>query len=193
MQKIVFYIFYIISSSMWYVIGAIVLVLLILLYFWPSGSCADMRISNSEKLIAGPPGPGTEPALSGKSYVKLYESFGQDDLGFEFAPDIDYIMKSGQGFYRGQVKMNLKSIDINLPNTGIDTYDQIRKVELWSVYPDMVTQSTQSDFYNSYLEPAYSLTGNPAHYRKICRVLPGERLKIDMVEPIKKVFVIANL
>ncbi len=168
-----------------------VLIVLVLVLIW-----SQTKYKNQEKL-SNPGNPedlsSQKPALPGKSYIRLYEAFNQEDIGFEFAPDIDYLNQTGNGFYRAVVKMNLKSIDINLPKTGIPTYDQIRKVELWSVYPGMVDQSTESDFYNSYLEPDWALRANSAKYRLICRVLPGNSLKVDMIEPCKKVWVIASL
>lgn len=126
------------------------------------------------------------------SYMKLYEGFDQKDLAFEFAPFIDYTNNVGQGFLREIIKINLKSVDINLPRLG-NQYDEIRRIELWAVDDTNENASMESSFYNVYLEPEYTFRANPARYQRIIQVLPGDHAKLDIVEPVKRVFVIAIL
>lgn len=121
----------------------------------------------------------SENLESGGSSVLLYEDFGQKKLAYSF-----------QGSYiKEQIKINLKSVDINLEKVN-ETYDKVRRVEIWRI-GDSEVSSSESDFYNSYLEPEYALRANPARYTLIARVFPGQRLKADIVEPVKKIWLFA--
>jgi hypothetical protein len=127
---------------------------------------------------------------SDETYIRLYEGFGNHNLAYEFYPDSPEAARIGNGYIKQLLRVNLKSVDINLPKVG-NGLDDIRRVEIWSVGNEDIDASTESGFYNSYLEPESELRANPAKYRNILRVLPGERLKIDMALPIKKIFLIA--
>jgi hypothetical protein len=129
-----------------------------------------------ERLTSGDP----------QAFARLYSSFGQKDLAFEFVPDAD----TGQGYMKKIMPIDLKSVDINLPKIE-GPYNQIRKVEIWSLYGDDPNSSLESDFYNSYLEPDYAFRANPGKYKPVVQVLPGQRVVADMTEPIKKIMFIA--
>lgn len=134
-------------------------------------------------------------AADSKAYVRLYEEFDQKSPGFIFEPNIDYANKIGDGYYRDMMRVNLKSVDINLPKLGGDYagYDKVRRVEIWSVYGDAPSASLTADFYNSYLEPEFALRANPGKYKPILRVLPGQHVVANFSEPIKKILLIAIL
>jgi len=128
-----------------------------------------------------------------KPYVALYEGYNHKNLAYHFAPhSIDYNSYDiNRGYIRQIIKCNLKSLDINLPRIG-NAYDTIRRVDIWAVDErDNSTASSESGFYNSYLEPDLELRSNPSRYRKIIQVLPGNRVKMEITKPVKKIYLIA--
>lgn len=120
------------------------------------------------------------------SYIRLYEGFGLKKLSYEFYPD------EGGNYIKQILKVNLKSIDINLTELG-NKYDEIRRIELWSISGGGNISSSESGFYDSYLEPESALRANSAKYQKIIRILPGNHVKLDLTFPIKKILIIATI
>jgi hypothetical protein len=157
---------------------ALVIILVILL-----APFVISRLSSSEQFQRGPPD---------RAFIRLYEGYGARNLAFEYSPEIDYEHGEGvgQGYIRRIMPINLKSVDIYLPPIG-NRYDEIRRIEIWSVDRDDVTASTESGFYNSYLQPESELRANPAKFQQLVRALPGDHLRVDIVEPVKKIFLIA--
>jgi hypothetical protein len=143
-----------------------------------------------ERLAIGNP---VEEATGTLSWIRLYEAPWQKDLAFEFAPEVDYAKRLGSGYIRRMMPVNLKSLDINLPRSGFGNMDVMRKIEIWGVFGNDVIASTESDFYNSYTEPDWALRANSAKYRLIGRVEPGQRLRVNPVEPVKRVMVVGVL
>jgi hypothetical protein len=137
--------------------------------------------TRSERLDVGP---------TTGSYIKLYESFEFKDLAWEYQPKMD-INHPPESYVKQMIKINLKSFDIDLLSYGIAKYDQLRRVEIWSVYDGNNTASSESDFYSSYIEPSYAFRANPAKYELIVKVLPGQHFKLNAEIPIKKIMLIA--
>lgn len=160
----------------------VVAILILIILFWHQQGFVE-RLEGQPQTAD----PKSQP------YIRLYESFGQKDLAYEFTPEIDFIAKTGRGFHKQILKISLKSVDINLPKSGSDVYDQLRKVEIWSIYGDDPNSSLESDFYNSYLEPDYVLRANPGKYKPVIQVFPGQHVKYDLTEPVKKIWLVAIL
>lgn len=118
------------------------------------------------------------------SYIKLYESPGQKDLAFKYETN-------KVGFVREVMPMNLKSVDISLPLWGTP-YDELRRVDIWSINHGDNLASLEADFYNIYLDPDYALRANSAKYTKVLSVLPGQHVKVDMIVPIKRILLYAS-
>jgi hypothetical protein len=126
----------------------------------------------------------------------LYEDYKQQKLAYIYAPEkINYdSMDIARGYLREILKINLKSFDINLPiATNNDTaYNNIRRIEIWAMNQnDSSIASIESNFYNSYLEPQIEFRANPAKYKMLTQVLPGNHVQMDVLEPVKKIFVLA--
>jgi hypothetical protein len=146
-----------------------------------------------ERLTGSPDSSDASNGDATKPYIMLYEGFNFQNLAYSYSPgQIDYDDTSTiRGYLRQIIKCNLKSVDINLPKIG-NEYDEVRRVELWGVDErDNNIASVESDFYNSYLEPELELRSNPARYRQLIRALPGDHVRVDIADPVKKVFVIA--
>jgi hypothetical protein len=132
------------------------------------------------------------------TYILLYEGYNQQNLAYVYTPgNIDYnssdIMR---GYLREILKVNLKSFDINLPAVGQaqqnDAYNRLRKIEIWAMdTTDNSVASSESGFYNSYLEPDIEHRANSAKYKMVTQVLPGQHVKMDVLAPVKKIFIIA--
>ncbi len=134
-----------------------------------------------------------------KSYIRLYGGFEYKDLKYEFAPTMPIIADrplnaaDGPTFYvKRIIPIDLKSYDINLAAYGDDN-DKLRKVEIWSVYDGDVTQSTESDFYNAYLDPSYILRANRAKYRLVAKVQPGQHIRGYVSMPVKTIMLVGGL
>lgn len=131
--------------------------------------------------------------VDSQPYIKLYEGYNFTNLTYNFAPKhIDYTTTDIiRGYLRQILRCNLKSVDINLPRVGGE-YDQIRRVEIWAMDQiDNNTASVEAGFYNSYLMPESELRANPGKFKQLIRVLPGNHVKLEITEPVKKIFVIA--
>lgn len=120
--------------------------------------------------------------------VRLYEDFHWTDTLFEFVGNrADGEIKHMKYAIRAPVK----SIDINMP-IGSPTED--RHVELWNVRDGKPTASSTADFYenNIYTTPDYlrNVTGN---LTLLARVRSGERLRINDLDPTKKVLIVARI
>jgi hypothetical protein len=117
--------------------------------------------------------------------IKLYEGYNFQNLAYDVSLNTGEYMKQ-------ILKVTLKSFDIDLPKLG-DKYDEIRRVEIWSISNGDNNASIESGFYNSYLEPELEFRANPAKYKQIAQILPGQHLKLDVMIPVKKIFLIVNL
>lgn len=122
-------------------------------------------------------------------FIRLHESFNLKNLVFDYEPVFD---DPTSMYLRTVVKANIKSIDINLPKKN-DGLDSIRTVEIWNIYNGDNTASSESDFYNMFTEPDFARRANDAKYKLITKVSAGNRIVLNVDEPIKKVFVYARL
>jgi|GEM_PF-4681748 len=130
----------------------------------------------------------TNPTIQPEPYVKLYERFNQKNLIFDFQPAVE---DPGAQYFKDIIKAEIKSIDLNIPLKN-DELDDIRKIELWSLYDGDNTSSSESDFYNPFTEPSFARRANSAKYKLIISMSAGNRVKLNLAEPVKKVFVIAR-
>lgn len=130
----------------------------------------------------------TNPTIQPTPYVKLYESFNGKDMVFEFQPILE---DPSALYFRDIVKVNVKSMDLNLPLKG-DDLDDIRTIEIWSLYDGSNIASSESDFYNPFTEPDFARKANSAKYKLIVKMKAGQRIKLNVSEPIKKVFIYAR-
>jgi hypothetical protein len=128
-------------------------------------------------------------ASSKKAYIKLYDQFNKESLIFNFEP---LLAAPANNYIRKIVKVNLKSIELNLPKKN-DGNDDYRVIEIWSMYPGDTTASMESDFYNSYTERDNGRTGNPFKYKLLAKLKAGEKVSANIMEPVKKVFIYGRL
>lgn len=168
-------------------IVAIVLILLLIITF----TLLNARNTAAERMCQQP--ILSRDAVDSQPYIKLYEGYNFTNLAYNFAPEhIDYTVTDIiRGYLRQILRCDLKSVDINLPKVGGE-YDQIRRVEIWAVDQiDNNTASVEAGFYNSYLMPESELRANPGKFKQLIRVLPGNHVKLEITEPVKKIFLIA--
>ncbi len=124
-----------------------------------------------------------------KPYIKFYDTYNKKTLIYKFEP---IISDRANNYLRKIFKINLKSLELNLPKREDGSDDQ-RTIEIWSMYPDSNTSSLQSDFYNSYTEPDYGRDANPGKYKLLVKLKAGEKVSANIMEPVKKIFVFARL
>ncbi len=150
---------------MWYVIIALT-ILIIFIY---------MKSENLVNFVV-------EPAEGNSSYVRFYSDFNWSNLLFkmEQGPTPKYI--------KYDLKGDAKSMDINLPDTGIPG----QRVEVWARYPDKDVGTTLTDFYNVYNIPEYDYS-NMTNLQLVARVLPGQRYKSQNIAPSKRFLIKALL
>jgi hypothetical protein len=164
-------------------IEAVIIVLLILIIFY--------LLSNKKENLYEPvelaliPVRSTDP----QPYIKLYDRFNKESLIYEFKPVIE---TPNAGYVRRVIKINLKSIELNLPKK-YDGSDDYRRIEIWALYPGDNTSSIQSDFYNSYTEPDNLKTAIPGKYKLIVKLKAGEQVTANIMEPVKKIFLFGRL
>lgn len=156
--------------SLIYVSLIVILILLLIFLF-----------SNSEKFV--------NPTIQATPFVRLYERFNQKNLIFDLTP---VLQDPTSMYFRDIVKAEIKSMDLNLPLKH-DNLDDARKIEIWSVYPGDTTSSSESDFYNPFTEPDYARRANSAKYKLLVDMKAGNRIKLNLDEPVKKVFIYARL
>lgn len=113
--------------------------------------------------------------------IELYEDYSKEKLAFRYV---------GRGYLKDQLRINLKSVHVYLPKLN-NVYDEVRRVEIWGMNQGDNLASEAANFYNSYLEPEIQFRGNPAKYQQILQILPGDHVKLDIIEPVKKIFLIA--
>lgn len=160
----------------------VVFTIVVLLFYW---AFADEL--NYAKKIADVMRERLEADRGEEAHIKLYEAPGQERLAFLFSPP------AGEpGYVREIMPMNLKSVDISLPRVG-EPFDQIRRVEIWSINHGSNIASLESGFYNTYLEPDYALRANSAKFTKVLTVLPGQHMRADIALPVKKIMLYAVL
>lgn len=130
----------------------------------------------------------TNSSIQPDPYVKLYERFNQKNLIFDFQP---LLSDPGALHLRKMVKVDVKSIDLNLPLKG-DNLDDARTIKIWNIYNGDNTASSESDFYNCYTEPDFARKANSAKYQLLIDMKAGTRIKLNFEIPIKKVFIYAR-
>lgn len=118
------------------------------------------------------------------SFVKLYSEFGQQGHIFEL---------KAPGYMKKVLKINPKSMDLNLTKTNFPKYDEVRRIDIWEMNDIMPNASLATDFYNVYWNPEYVYRANPAQIKHIVSVRPGERVRADFPEPVKKIMLVAVL
>jgi len=124
-----------------------------------------------------------------KAYIRLYSDFNQNNLQFQFTPRDQFYRNR---YIRLIVKINLKSLDINMPLLH-DGLDDVRVLEIWNMYEGTNVSSLESDFYNSYTEPDYARRANPGKYKLLLRLHAGQHYKLNITEPVKKIFLYARM
>lgn len=122
-------------------------------------------------------------------FVRLYERFNQKNLIFDLTPVLE---DPTSMYFKDIVKAEIKSIDLNLPIKN-DNLDDVRKIEIWSIYDGNNTASSESDFYNPYTEPDFARRANSAKYKLLVSMKAGNRIKLNLAEPVKRVFIYARL
>jgi len=136
-----------------------------------------------------------EPDGSG-SWVKLYENFIRSGPGL-VENQVGTFVRKGPGFQKLDLKINLKSFDINVV---------AGQVQIWAIYPnDPVASSSAtgvSGFGSAYTDtmpwPAppsdtMSYRAIDSKYRKIAEVNSGERLISYLDFPVKRIMLYVNL
>ena len=81
------------------------------------------------------------------------------------------------------IKINLKSLKVNSLNHDI---------EIWSIGNEDITASSESGFYDTYTIPESELRSNPAKFKKILSVSPGETKTMEIATPVKKILMIVH-
>lgn len=128
------------------------------------------------------------PNIKPEPFIKLYERYNQKNLIFDFEPLLtspDYL------YLRKIVKANIKSIDLNIPLHN-DGFDDTRTIEIWNIYDGNNTASSESDFYNPYTEANFARRANSAKYKLLLKMNAGNRIKLNLTEPVKRVFIYAR-
>ena len=156
----------------------IIFLVIILIYY--------MYQTNSEHYTIGSnPHPDVQPT----PFIKLYDSFQWKGLVFEHFPEMNLpAYKYVNTFYRGTVK----SIDLNLPKQD-DNLDSVRNIQVWGVNGSDNLASSECDFYNPFTEPDWAKRANYVKYKLLGEVRAGERIRIDLNTPIKKVYIYARM
>lgn len=172
------------------VVIVILLVIIILYFMGKAEHLTTDVLGDTSKAPAKMGAPEGITVPVGEPYVKLYEDMRRTDLRFVF-PD-PYYGESKDRYLRKIVKINLKSYDINIPKDP-NIVNDLRRVEIWSIYDGDNDASLESDFYNSYLEPEYALRANSGKYKKILTVYPGNHAVGTIEEPVKKIALFINL
>lgn len=175
-----------------YVLSAVVLVLMIMVFLWVTTAGAErfgLFMANEGndlgKTNNSMPIDMSVLRSEERPYVRLYEDYQKKDLAYEFSPP------SGRGSHRQFMRIQLKHVEAYLPKTSVGPYGQIRRIAIWSVYGGAPNASLLSTFYNAYLEPDTELRANPARYKKLVEVKPGERVSLDITDPTKQIFLYA--
>lgn len=152
-------------------------------------------------------------------YVRLYEDFNKNILPMNSRywqfPDkeINYRNK----YIRAIIPIKLKAYDINVPKFTIyskpkwmskqqmDEYNKMRKVEIYSMYPQYInaSSSTGGVYSSTYVEPKIwkknggdlidAFEYNTGKYKKIITVNAGEHKEGVILEPVRKIIIFGVL
>lgn len=125
---------------------------------------------------------------SNRPYIKLFQSFNGNNMIFEFVPVLTWPTAM---YYKEQFRGVVKSVDLNLPKKH-DGFDDIRVIELWSVYGGTNISSSESDFYSPYMQPHFALTANRGKYKLIVRVKAGSHIRMNLSFPVNKIMIYAR-
>jgi hypothetical protein len=158
------------------IFALIILLVLLLVGLW----CGPWTLVTS-RVRGGTEGLVSKADSNLGTYIRLYEGFNQKNLALELMPGV---------YYKDILPINLKSVDINLPDILGGNHN--RKIEIWSMYAGSPISSTEAAFYNSYLEPEVELKSNSAKYHFILQVLPGQHVRMNMDQVIKKILLIVH-
>jgi hypothetical protein len=139
-------------------------------------------------LLMSPTENYTNPTIKPEPYIKLYERFNQKNMIFDFEP---LLSNPTYMYLKKIVKADVKSIDLNMPLKN-DNLDDVRRIQIWNIYDGDNTASSESDFYNSYTESDFARKANDAKYKLLIDMKAGNRIKLNMAEPIKKLFIYAR-
>jgi hypothetical protein len=132
-------------------------------------------------------------AQIGGSYVKLYEGFNFTQKVFD-----KHASGSENLYYRILMPINLKSLDINVkkePAANTPLVQQPRGVSIWSIYPGDTIASTEATgvYMDTYDDPAFAFRANSPKYQHIVTVKPGEQVKMELEDPVKRIFMVINM
>lgn len=124
-----------------------------------------------------------------RPYIHLYENFNQNNLVFTFDPLLsDPTSLYLKYVFRGVVK----SVDINVPLLDDDENNNVREVKIWKVYDSDNLGSLEGDFYNTYTDRNVAYIANDSKYKLLYHVNAGERITLNVEEPIKKLLIYAR-
>jgi hypothetical protein len=120
-----------------------------------------------------------------RPYVRLYSDYKGQNLEYEYMP------RTGFGYDRQVLRIPLKHIEIYLPSLDEGPVNQTRFVEIYNIYGGKPNASTLSSFYNTYLDPDWEMRANRGKYKLLVRALPGDRISMDVTEPVGQIIVSA--
>jgi hypothetical protein len=132
------------------------------------------------------------PALPNASFVRLYEGFNYTHEVFNKNADS---AKDQSLYYRILMPIYLKSIDINVTPGDRDAKGNPRGVSIYSVYPgDVVASSVATGIYmDAYDDPAFAFRANSPKYQHVVSVKPGEHLRMELEDTVKRIFMVINV
>lgn len=122
-------------------------------------------------------------------WIKLYETFNYtgnppDARSWYWYQTVNSKDKNGYTIVRKQLRMNLKSFDINVPTTG-------KGVEIWALYQESPIASTKDTGVTTdvYADPDYLYKANPGKYRLVTKCYPGQRIRGVVDFPAHRIMV----
>lgn len=152
-------------------------------------------------------------------HVRLYEDFDMKvrpmNARFWQFPDSPVSYKNK--YIKAIIPIKLKSYDIKVPkftknnrpawmsDTQMNKYNDLRKVEIFSIYPQYINASSStSSVYSSIYNDPYvwgkdkgdlmnAFEANTGRYKKIISVKAGEHKKGIILEPVRKVIIFGAL
>lgn len=152
-------------------------------------------------------------------YVRLYEDFDKKiipmDARFWQFPNSQLSYKNK--YIKAVIPIKLKSYDIKVPKftlinkpiwmtpNQMDEYNEMRKVEIYSIYPQYInaSSSTSGVYSSTYSDPRIwkknggdlmdAFNANTGKYKKILTVNAGEHKEGVILEPVRKIIIFGVL
>ena len=128
-------------------------------------------------------------SISKDPFIHLYEHYDNQGAVFTFDPQTP---DPDNNYIRMDFKGTVKSLDINLPLKK-DNLNSIRFVKIWAINSGSNIASTESlGIYNTYTEPDFAKNANDAKYKLIIDQKPGSRIRMNLPEPVTRLFIFAR-